>query len=43
MPWWGWVIIGIAAIAALIPLKMKVAKKIFGKKSAKDEESKEDF
>jgi hypothetical protein len=43
MPWWGWVSIGIAALAALIPLKLKVAKKIFRKKPVEDEESKEDF
>jgi hypothetical protein len=43
MPWWGWVIIGVAVVAALAPLKLKIAKRIFRKKSPEEEESKEDF
>jgi hypothetical protein len=39
----GWVIIGVAVVSALLPLKLRVAKKIFRKKSTKEEESKEDF
>ena len=43
MPWWGWVLIGIAAAAIIVPIKVKVAKKIFRKKKPEEEEAKEDF
>ncbi len=43
MPWWGWVLIGIAAVAIIAPIKIKVAKMIFKRKKPEEEESKEDF
>jgi hypothetical protein len=43
MPWWGWVIIAVIAVAILIPIKIKVGRKILGKKKPQEEESEEDF
>jgi hypothetical protein len=35
MPWWGWLLIGIGAVLFLVvvvPLKMRILKKMMGKK-----------
>jgi len=39
MPWWGWALI-IIAVVVIVPLKLKILKKIMTKKN---EEEKEDF
>lgn len=39
MPWWGWLIIGVAVVV-IVPIKIKVMKKLMSKKK---EENIEDF
>lgn len=39
MPWWGWLIIGVVVVV-IVPLKIKVMKKLMSKKK---EENIEDF
>jgi len=41
MPWWIWLLIIIAALAVIVPVK--IAKKLLTKKPDKEQESKEDF
>lgn len=43
MPWWGWVIIGVTAVAILVPIKIKVGRKFLASRDHKEEESEEDF
>ena len=43
MPWWAWVLIGVAVLAVLIPIKIKVGKKFLARRDGKKEESKQDF
>jgi len=43
LSWWSWVLTAIAAIAILVPIKIKVAKIMFKSKKPEDEESSEDF
>lgn len=39
MPWWGWLLIGVAVVV-IVPLKLKVMKKLM---SNKKEQNIEDF
>jgi len=43
MPWWGWVLVGIAVVAILVPIKIKVGKRFLASRNPKKEESEEDF
>ncbi|MGM0366336.1 MAG: hypothetical protein ACQEP5_07340 [Actinomycetota bacterium] len=43
MPWWAWLLIIIAALAVIVPIKVVVLKKMLGKKAFREQESKEDF
>ncbi|WP_275935216.1 hypothetical protein [Abyssisolibacter fermentans] len=42
MPWWGWLIIGIAVVV-IVPIKIKIMKKLISKKKEDNEENIKDF
>lgn len=39
MPWWGWVLIGVVALAIFIPIKIKSAKWFLAKMKAKEKDN----
>lgn len=42
MPWWGWLIIVIAAAIA-VPIKLRILKNMMAKRNQQNEENTEDF